>query len=146
VEISEAEMRALVGRSFPGGEYRIEHWENFLLTDATGAPLLPDALAHPVHLFHVPITGVGVTIGELFALAKADRDAPVSIDFYDWEIFQPLREGVPYAITGGIVEYERKQSEGGPTVDSFTYQIELSSEDRPVARVSFRWHYWRLAA
>jgi hypothetical protein len=147
VEISEADMRALVGHTFPGGSYRIEHWENFLLSDATGAPPLQDTLAHPVHLFHAPIIGVGVTIGELFALARADRAAPVSIDYYDWEIFAQLREGVVYEMQGGIVEYERKEREGGPTTDSFTYRIEMTDEaGAKVARVEFRWHYWRFAS
>jgi hypothetical protein len=143
VEATEAEMRALVGHTFPGGEYRIEHWENFLLTDATGSEPLPDSLAHPTHLFHVPILGVGVTIGELFALAKAERAAPVSIDYYDWEIFAPVREGVLYSMCGGIVEYERTVRERGPTVDSFTYEIEMSDAAQLAARVRFRWHYWR---
>lgn len=144
MKIPEAEMRALVGRTFPGGEYRIDHWENFLLSDATGASPLPDSLAHPVHLFHVPIAGVGVTIGELFEMAQADRAAPVSIDYYDWEIFRPLREGLTYRMRGGIAEYERTAHEGGPTVDSFTYRIEMSDgSGDDVARVSFRWHFWR---
>ena len=97
-----SEMERLVGHRFPGGQYRIEHWENFLLSEATGVAPLPDSLAHPVHLFHVPISGAAITIGELFELAQADRAAPVSIDYYDWEIFEPLREGVTYQLSGGI--------------------------------------------
>lgn len=139
-------MAALVGRRFPGGGYRIEHWENFLLSEATGSGPLPDALAHPAHLFHVPIAGAGVTIGELFALAEADRAAPVSIDYYDWEILRPLREGELYRLDGGIVAHDRRDgTDGGATVDSFTYEIAVcdAAGDR-VALVAFRWHYWRL--
>ena len=62
---SEAAMQALIGHRFPGGRYRIEHWENFLLSDATGSEALPDRLAHPAHLFHVAINGVGTSIGDL---------------------------------------------------------------------------------
>ena len=32
---SEEAMLALVGHRFPGGTYRIEHWENFLFSEAT---------------------------------------------------------------------------------------------------------------
>ncbi len=138
-------MEQLVGHRFPGGRYVIEHWENFLLSDATGASPLPDGLAHPVHLFHVPITGAGTSITELFELARADRAAPVSIDYYDWEIHEPLRENEAYELEGGITAFERTQSEGAPTVDSFTYSIDVRTASGALAaEVSFRWHYWRL--
>lgn len=140
----KASMQRLVGHRFPGGTYRIEHWENFLLSEATGIAPLPDALAHPVHLFHVPINGVGTSITELFQLAEVDRAAPVSIDYYDWTIHTPIRERETYTLKGGIAAYDRTESEGAPTVDSFTYEIDvLSEEGQLVAEVAFRWHYWR---
>ncbi len=65
------EIRALVGHQFPGGEYTIEHWGNFLLTQCTGANLVPDGMVHPVALFHVPILGSITSIAEMFALGQA---------------------------------------------------------------------------
>jgi hypothetical protein len=144
--VSEERMRALVGHAFPGGHYRIEPWENFLLTEATGADRLPDGLAHPIHLFHVPIAGVGISISELFELAEAPSDASVTIDYYDWEFFEPLRESTPYAMRGGVREHERTPHEGGTIVDSLTYCIEVLSEsEQLVARATFRWNFWRFA-
>ncbi len=141
---AKAAMQRLVGHRFPGGHYQIEHWENFLLSEATGIEPLPDALAHPVHLFHVPINGVGTSITELFRLAEVDRSAPVSIDYYDWTIHTPIREGETYALSGGITAYERTEREGAPTVDSFTYEIDVAGEGGALAaQVAFRWHYWR---
>ena len=138
-------MQALVGRRFPGGTYRIEHWENFLLSEATGVDPLPDGLAHPAHLFHVAVNGVGTSITELFELAGSRPGAPVSIDYYDWRIDRPLREDEAYSLAGGITEFERRGREGHPTVDSFTYQIELEdARGERVATVAFRWHFWRL--
>ncbi len=145
--ISEAEMRALVGHTFPGGSCEIEHWENFLLTEAVGCEPLPDDLAHPIHLFHVPIAGVGTSIAELFSLARSDSDASVTIDYYDWEFAAPLREGIRYAVTGGVTEHERKYMENGPTVDSLTFCMELfEDDDELAARATFRWHFWRFEA
>jgi hypothetical protein len=139
-------MRALVGHRFPGGTYRIEHWENFLLSEATGVDPLPDGLAHPAHLFHVAINGVGTTITELFALAESGPGAPVGIDYYDWRIHQPLREEETYTLSGGIVDFARAAREGAPTRDSFTYAIEIEdAAGAPVAEVAFRWHYWRVS-
>jgi hypothetical protein len=144
--VSEDELRALVGHRFPGGEYCIAHWENFLLTEATGSDPLPDGLAHPAHLFHVPIAGAGTSIAELFALGQAASDASISIDYYDWELFGPLREDEPYVVQGGITEYERSGGGERPIVDSLTFRIEMAREGGELAaRVTFRWHFWRFS-
>jgi hypothetical protein len=143
---SEEAMRALVGHRFPGGAYCIEHWENFLFSEATGVDPLPDRLVHPAHLFHVAINGVGTSITELFRLAGSGPGGPVSIDYYDWCIHQPLREDETYALAGGITEFTRSVREGSPTRDSFTYAIDLAgAAGIRVAEVAFRWHFWRIA-
>jgi hypothetical protein len=144
---SEAAMRALVGHRFPGGTYRIEHWENFLLSEATGIDRLPDRLAHPAHLFHVAINGVGTTITELFRLGESSAGEPVSIDYYDWRVHRPLREEVTYSLSGGITDFTRSAREGSPVRDSLTYEIGIDDlEGARVAEVVFRWHYWRVPA
>ena len=144
---SEESMQSRVGHRFPGGTYRIEHWENFLFSDATGVAPLPDGLAHPAHLFHVAINGVGTSITELFRLAGCGPGPPLtSIAYYDWRIRKPLREDELYTLTGGITEFTRSNKEGSPTRDTFTYEIDLddSAGDR-VAEVGFCWHFWRVA-
>jgi len=144
---NEDSMRALVGHRFPGGQYRIEHWENFLLSEATGAEPLPEQLAHPAHLFHVAINGVGTSISELFSLAESADGAPVSIDYYDWQISQPLREEQTYTLSGGITDFVRTSSDGAPTLDSFVYEVDLDDAGGArVATVAFRWHFWRVPA
>jgi len=141
---SEQSMAALVGHRFPGGTYRIEHWENVLFSEATGIAAPPDGIAHPAHLFHVAINGVGTSITELFELAES-QGTSVSIDYYDWQLHQPLHEDLTYVLTGGITDFERSAREGSPTRDSFTYRIQIADPtgDR-VADVAFRWHHWRL--
>ena len=105
---SEAAIKALVGHEFPGGHYTIEHWENFLLTECTGAEPLPDEIAHPVALFHAPILGAGTSIAEMFALGQAESDFSIGIESYDWRFFRLLKEDVRYAITGRITEADCK--------------------------------------
>ena len=58
-----ASIRALAGHCFAGGNYTVEHWENVLLTGCTGAELLPQGMAHPIALFHLPISGAGTSGG-----------------------------------------------------------------------------------
>ena len=144
--VSEERLRALVGHRFPGGEYRIEHWENFLFSEATGRAPPPDGIAHPAHLFHVPIAGAGTSIAELFELGHAESDASITIDYYDWEFLAPLREDARYVFTGGITEHERTEP-AGATVDSLTFAIDVANAaGEPVARSRFRWHFWRWGA
>ena len=140
----EAEIRALVGHQFPGGEYTIAHWENFLLTECTGADPLPGDLAHPVALFHMPILGARTSIGEMFALGQADSDFSIGIESYDWEIFQPLREEVTYRVTGRITEADRRTAAGGSTFDRIQFQFDLEAPDGVhTARTTITWHYRR---
>lgn len=140
--MTDDELAGLVGHRFPGGTRRIEHWENWLLTDCTGRDQLPDHLVHPVALFHVPIQGVGTTIAELFALGRVEGAGSVGLDGYDWEYFQPLLEDVDYRFDGGVIETERCRTDEGAVYDRFVFSVELSTPDgEPAARIT---NHWRL--
>jgi len=140
-----AGIEHLVGHQFPGGVRAIAHWENYLLTEATGRELLPDDLAHPIHLFHVPIDGVGVTIAELFELFEADGPDQVGLQAYEWEWFEPLRESLDYHCSGGVVEVERRVEHDGNDrpYDHVVFRIELTVDGSIVARATTTWHLWR---
>jgi hypothetical protein len=141
---TEDDLRALVGHRFPGGTYRIQHWENYLLTDCTGAEQLPDGIVHPIALFHVPILGAGTSITELFALGgAAAMSGAVGLESYDWEYDEPLREDIDYRVEGGIVEAERRTGETGQVYDAVAFQIDLHDGDRRVARITNRWRFRR---
>ncbi len=133
------QLEAIIGHQFPGGEYLIAHWENFLLTECTGADLLPDGLAHPVALFHVPILGAGTTIAEMFELGLAASPFSIGIESYEWEFFSPLKEEVNYQIGGRITNAERLSDE----VDRITFQFDLENGGEPCARTTIVWYYRR---
>lgn len=142
-EPSEADIEALVGHCFPGGHYTIAHWENYLLTECTGAPPLPGDLAHPVALFHMPILGCGTSIAEMFALGQADSDASIGIESYDWELYQPLREEHRYRIDGEIVAADRRQRDGR-VFDRIQFRFDLKDDSaNATARCTITWHYNR---
>lgn len=137
------DITALVGHEFPGGEYTIAHWENYLLTECTGAEPLPDNLAHPVALFHMPILGAGTSIAEMFALGRADSDFSIGIESYDWEIYYPLEEEVRYRITGTVTEAERREN-GDRVFDRIQFRFDLAQPDGThAARTTVTWHYRR---
>lgn len=142
---AEVEIAALVGHQFPGGSYTIAHWENYLLTECTGAEPMPDDLAHPVALFHVPILGAGTSIAEMFTLGQAESGVSIGIESYDWEFFHPLREEQPYDITGVITSAERKV-EAKRMFDRIQFQFDLHDDvGTAVARTTVTWHYRRTA-
>jgi hypothetical protein len=138
----------LVGHRFPGGVRTIAHWENYLLTEATGREPLPDALAHPINLFHVPIDGAGLTIAALFALFEAEGPDRVGLSAYDWEWFVPLREAVEYRCTGEVLEVERRVDDeaGARPYDHVVFRIDLAHDGVLVARATTTWHLWRTPA
>ena len=123
-------ITALAGHEFPGGTYKVAHWENFLLTGCTGADLLPDGMVHPVALFHVPMMGAKTSIAEMFELGQAESDLSVIPEYYDWEIFEPLIEEVTYDITGKIVAAERRQNDHGQTYDWLLFSFEITSPEK----------------
>ena len=126
---TEETLKKIIGHQFPGGEYIIAHWENFLLTECTGSELLPNGLAHPVALFHVPILGAGTSIGEMFELGHANSPFSIGIESYEWEINQPLLEEVTYKISGKIEGAERK-TEGGRVFDRIQFRFDLALEGK----------------
>lgn len=136
-------IEALAGHRFPGGVYRIPHWENVLLTGCTGADLLPDGMAHPSFLFHLPIAGSGTSIAEMFALGQAESDHSIMIESYDWEFFQPLREDTEYRVEGCITSAERRR-DGNREYDRLQFRFDITQPSMaPVARSTITWHYTR---
>jgi hypothetical protein len=138
------DITRLAGHRFPGGFYTVAHWENFLLTECTGATLLPDGRVHPVVLFHLPITGAGTSIAEMFALGQAESDLSIMIESYDWEMFLPLREEIRYRISGGISSAQRCENAQGKLYDRIQFCFEVHTpEEVLAARTTITWHYTR---
>ena len=138
----EASVVEVIGHQFPGGEYLIAHWENFLLTECTGGQALPDGLAHPVALFHMPILGAGTSIAEMFELGQATSEFSIGIESYEWEIFEPLQEETRYEIGGRILDAKRVQ-ENGRIFDRIVFRFDIRHKDQDVARTTVIWHYNR---
>jgi hypothetical protein len=142
---SAEDIQSIVGFEFPGGNYLIEHWENFLLTECTGGELLPDGIVHPVALFHVPITGSGTSLKEMFALGKAASDFSINIESYDWEIFSPMYEDELYDVSGKVLSASRIQDSHGRNHDRIQFQFEIRDDDELISRTTITWLYARNA-
>ena len=139
----EEQITALVGHRFTPGKYTIAHWENWLLTDCTGAAPQPDKLAHPVALFHVPFLGTGTTIADLFALGQAESDLSILIESYEWEFLRPLMEETEYDISGEITEAERRENDNGQLYDRIRFRFDMAEGDHLAASSVITWHFTR---
>ena len=141
---AETDIMRLTGHRFPGGFYTVAHWENYLLTECTGAELLPNGMVHPVVLFHLPIIGADTSIAEMFALGQAESDLSIMIESYDWEILQPLREEIRYRISGGITSAERCKNAQDKLYDRIQFCFDVHTpEETLAARTTITWHYTR---
>ncbi len=141
---AETDIMRLTGHRFPGGFYTVAHWENYLLTECTGAELLPNGMVHPVVLFHLPIIGANTSIAEMFALGQAESDLSIMIESYDWEILQPLREEIRYRISGGITSAERCKNAQDKLYDRIQFCFEVHTPGEMLAaRTTITWHYTR---
>ena len=127
------QMQGLVGRSFPGGTFTIEPWENILLSDVMGIEPLPDSIAHPAYLFHAPLAGVGVRIPDIFELCQAESEEAVRAGEYHWVVHRPLRVGATYRMSGGFTGFERKEGRRGGLMDMVTFEIAMHDEDGELA-------------
>ena len=142
--VSEETIKALVGHEFQGGEYLIEHWENFLLTRSIGSKPMKNNVVHPTAFFHVPIYACNTTIEELYKLGHADSDASIMLENYECDMLHPLKEDVCYKGNGKITEAERIVGEGGKTYDRIQFSFELvDPEGELTARSVITWNYMR---
>ncbi len=145
--MTDDEFAELTEARFSGPGRAVEHWENWLLTDCTQRPPMPDGLLHPVILFHLPIQAAPTSIAELFALGGVDGSAgTVGLLGYDWEYLAPMREGIVFAGSGGVVSAERFRDEDGElTHDDVAFSIELTDPDGVVvARITNHWRFRRV--
>lgn len=136
-------MQELVGYRFPPGSYKIEHWENYLLTEATAGEHYSSAYTHPSFLFHAPLAAVGLTYQEIFDLCSAESSDAVRAGEYDWEILRPLEEGVQYQAQGQILSVERKVGKQVGVFDAVVFAIELSDSTGIATRATNTWLFLR---
>ncbi len=142
--VSEETIKALVGYEFRGGEYLVEHWENFLLTESMGGQPLKDSVVHPTAFYHVPIYACNTSIEELYELGYADSVASITLESYECDMLHPLKEDVSYKGKGKITEAARCTGEEGKTFDRIQFSFELvNPEGELTARSVITWNYMR---
>lgn len=119
-------LKQLPETAIPGGHYRIEPYENWLLHDAVGAE--PHDEPHPIYGFIVAQSGLGISVAELLELLGSHaEDGPMlgecTIDYH-----RPLVTGAEYSVRGAVTSAERKTGRTLGTFDVVTVQQHVSSD------------------
>lgn len=124
----------LVGRDLPAGRYVVAEYQAWLHADALGSPSMPAGVLHPMWIFNAALSGLGITVEELFALGGvAMDDGPMGGEL-DLRQHRPLRVGEEVTVRGCIEDLERKHGSRG-TFDLMTARLEVVADDGEVIGV-----------
>lgn len=133
---SVEQVRAQIGRRFPGGTYTVEPWQAWLIADVvlepkparTGCGASGGKPAHPLFAWLAAIGGWGMTWDDLFGWFGATAaDGPVFGE-HETTLHRPLEVGATYRVTGGIVSADRKVGRTTGPFDVVGYRMELHDE------------------
>lgn len=129
----------LVGHRFPGAVVSVPEHFSWLWTDCVGGTPRRGT-AHPSVAYLLGLRGTGLRIDQIFTIVGADRDDGVLLGECGFELPGPLRPGVEYDGSGGIVAVERKRGERAGTFDLVTFEVTLREGTEPEpARCSYTW-------
>ena len=129
------ELQELVGRPLPGGSFDLEHYRNWLTNDVLVAPQRSDDLAHPMFCYYAAMSGMGLSIAELFDLVGSSASEGPMFGECDMEIFVPLRTDTDYSVGGEITDVRRKEGASIGVFDLVTFRLEVAAPDGEVAGV-----------
>jgi len=121
---SPDDMAHLVGKSLPGGHYRLEPFENWLAHDALYST--PRANPHPIMAYVATQRGMGMTVAELFEMLGTDMTQGPLLAGCTLEFPGELRTATDYTVAASIVSVVRKETRAAGPVVFVTCRMELA--------------------
>jgi hypothetical protein len=125
-------FEALPGTPLPEGSFTITEEDEDCVLDVVGGEPLEDGVAHPLWAYIAPQRGIGIGIAELCALADFDVNDGPMLGSSRLEYHRPLRIGVPYRVTGEVIDIVRKHGSIG-TFDLLEFREDLLDANELVA-------------
>jgi hypothetical protein len=141
--VTEDELNALVGQTFPGGTFTPEPYFNWLTIDAVLAPeLVKSGAAHPLIVYMATQAGMGLSLQELFDMFLGKSEDGPMLGEWGMEVHSPVQVGTKYTVTGGIVGVQRKTGKKTGVFDIIQFELQLREASAPddlvaVTRSSF---------
>lgn len=135
--ITEDELRGIVGRPLPGGEYTIEPYVDWLVHDVVESPLRDGSVAHPLFGFIATLRGKGIELDELFAICGASAADGPMFGEHETELLRPLEVGETYTVSGEFVSAERKQGRRTGIFDIVAFRLVLTDSRGRTAATAY---------
>jgi acyl dehydratase len=129
-------LEALIGRPFPSGSFTISEYEHWLCADAVLSPELPEGSAHPMYAYYTAVTGMGVSLDELFAMVGSSAADGPMFGEAELEFRKPLTVGATYRVEGGITAVARKEGKRAGVFDIVSFELRVIDDGGAVAAVS----------
>jgi hypothetical protein len=114
----------LPGTALPEGTFTITDEDEQRVLDVVGGERAADGSAHPLWAYIAPQRGIGISVGDLCALADFDVNDGPMLGSSQLEYHGSIRIGVPYRVTGEILDISRKQGSSG-TFDVMEFREDL---------------------
>lgn len=134
--MTEEQLGSIVGRTFPGGDYTVEPYVDWLVHDVVESGHDGD-VAHPIFGFIASLRGKGMTLDELFDLCGATAAEGPMFGEHETELLRPLEVGETYAVEGEFVSAVRKQGKKTGTFDIVGFRLTLTDSHGRTAATAF---------
>jgi hypothetical protein len=125
----------LPGRPLPEGSFTITGEDEILVLEVLGGEPSGDGIAHPLWAYIAPQRGIGIGIAELCALAGFDVNDGPMLGSSRLEYYGQLHIGIPYRVTGEIIDIVRKHGSIG-TFDVLEFRENLLTESEECVATS----------
>lgn len=134
--MSEQQLESIVGRTFPGGDYTVEPYVDWLVHDVVEAGH-GGGVAHPIFGFIASLRGKGMELDELFEICGATAADGPMFGEHETELLQPLVVGETYAVRGEFVSAVRKQGRKTGIFDIVGFRLTLTDSRGRTAGTAF---------
>ena len=132
-------LQALPGTALTSGVISIPATEATMLADALGTAGPSDEL-HPIYAYLATQRGIGMTVGEICALADFDIvDGPM-LGGAQFDYAAPMHADTAYRVEGTILDIARKQGRTAGVFDLLDFEERLVDDEGRIvasARLSF---------
>src|ERR1700742_1737186 len=103
----------LPGTPLTDGMFEITLADEERVLQVVGGESAGDGTAHPLWAYIAPQVGIGTSVAEICALADFDVNDGPMLGASHLDEQEPIRIGVPYRVTGEVLDISRKQGSIG---------------------------------
>jgi hypothetical protein len=142
------DLAGLIGHELPGGRFRFEAYEDWMMRDVVHADREWSPELHPLSIFAALQRSMGMTLAEFFRLCGAEADEGPMLGDTGIDILTPVLIDHEYSVRATVTDAQRKVGKKAGTIDIVHLTVECSESDGGpvVARLVNSYIFRRAAA